>query len=124
MSSMYGVVISMAIAIVLPFYTEKAYSLMFEPDEDKKKPKVHFVDERDNKKTLIMIGLGILYIIIGTFLSTCYDSSTMIGVSFGGLILILSNIIRNWRSFKKAEQLLILTIMLIVLMYIGNKIIY
>jgi len=122
----YDGIIIVSIGLVLPYYTSKMYDFLVEKPVSKKTVKhVHFSplasedDEYYKNKHLTMIGLGVFYIIMGIVLSTIYNNLSIMGITLGGLFLLINSILMQWRNFSSKVQIMILSISLFLLIFTG-----
>lgn len=119
----YNIFVLLLISVVLPYFTSSSYDYFYQKDE-KNKPvkKVHFspVDTDLDNKTLTMIVIGLFYVLFGVVVSVYTNSIALIGVSLGGTLLLVHNIIRKWYKFTKKQQILILGSVLLCLIIVGT----
>lgn len=129
-----NVIVLIAIAFLLPFFTTKAYSI-YNPitkidcgsynsanyDTCSKK-RQDIIQKYDQGKLIIMIMFSTLYIVTGMVGSKFNANIALRGVSLGGLFLLISNIFRHWNVLDQEKQLFLLGLSLTVFMYFGNQI--
>ena len=126
--------ILLSIAIILPFFTSKVYNVYnnkvtFECSYDGS-DKSNLCREKEkaynkiynNKKLTAMIIISSIFIIGGFMIGKSTSNMSLAGISIGGFLLLLWNLIRNWSLFDEQKQVMILGGFLLVLLYVGLQI--
>ena len=127
-------IIFLAISIILPFFTSKAYDTFVEKQQldcDKSTTNVNhhtcqvnqnkINDEYDMNKLMYMIIIGFGCIVSGYLASIFASNTSLKGISVGGLILLLWNLLINWRLFDQKKQVMILGIILSCFLIMGTQ---
>lgn len=129
-----SVIVLIAIAFILPFFTTKAYAI-YKPTPKIEcgrydsanynicnKKRRESIQKYDQEKLMTMIIGSTVYIIMGVVGSAYNTNISLRGVSLGGLFLLISNIFRHWNVLDQEKQLFLLGLSLSALMYFGNQI--
>lgn len=98
---------------MVPVFVSKSYDLLKLDENDKKKiinDKEHI--DKDNKyisdKANMMLIISCVLIIVGIILSSVGCNSTTMGLSYAGLLLLLSTLLTNWSFYSLKCQVIIL----------------
>jgi hypothetical protein len=122
-------VIFASIALVIPFFTSKAYDVYVDKkefvDEGKDnywKLKQNYNDKYAMKKLTAMIIVSAFCIVGGFLLCKTTSNMSLVAISLGGFIILFWNLLVNWRLFDQKKQVIILGLLLTLLLGIGTQI--
>lgn len=116
-----------AIGLLLSCFTGKAYDVVNDYDTLFKDDVItknydeynNKKNEYNNKKTTYMLTIGFIYLVVGVIASKQIQSTSMTGISLGGLLLISYFLSTNWYKFSQMNQVLIIGGLLIGAIVVG-----
>ena len=132
--------INVILALIIPFFTSKGYDVFYNHTKTLDVRPIGYCNKKDteclanekkyqdieknyqdieNHKLKVMLVIGLIYTIIGSILSKIVNIDTFLSILASGLILIIYNIIFNWRRFTNPIQLIIMGIIIIVFLIIS-----
>ena len=77
------------------------------------------IEKYNDTKMVYMLVLGFMFLVVGVYISKQFSNSSMSGISFGGTLLIIWFMIKNWSKFSDIHQVGAIGIILIGLFMAG-----
>lgn len=118
---MFEMLLMFSIAFLVPLFISKVYDLLMMSEDDKKNPYENYDQPYLVTKHLYMIVISCILIIIGLLISSKKCNWSNFGIGLGGFLLLLKTILTNWSLYGLKEQIIVIGISLVSLIFIGSS---